>query len=369
MDWVRRCVWSAGAVALGAVLAGCGMPGAPMPPSLNLADPVTNLAATRTGDQVALTWTMPKMNTDKLLLNGNVQVHVCRREGTSGTCAAVADLQLAPGSEGTFKEALPQALATGEPHALTYFVELRNSNGRSAGLSNAAVVLAGEAPGPVEGLDAEVRKEGVVLHWTPVAQGPAATEVRLRRKLLTAPAAKAQQGPLAPPPEPVEQNLLVEAGGQAGRRTDGALDKDIRFGETYEYRAQRVAQISVNGKMLELDGPLSAPVRVEAADVFPPAVPTGLAAVAVAGENGGQPGIDLNWQPNTETDLAGYIVYRREGNGEWQRISPAQPVVGPGFHDARVEAGHTYDYAVTAIDQSGHESGRSAEAEETVPNP
>jgi hypothetical protein len=34
-----------------------------------------------------------------------------------------------------------------------------------------------------------------------------------------------------------------------------------------------------------------------------------------------------------------------------------------------VQAGHTYIYAVSAIDQGGHVSGRSAEAEETVPNP
>ena len=79
--------------------------------------------------------------------------------------------------------------------------------------------------------------------------------------------------------------------------------------------------------------------------------------------------IDLSWLPVTEADLAGYAVYRREGEGAWQRISPAQPVVGPAFHDPEVQPGHTYRYAVTAIDQLGHESARSPEAEETVPNP
>ena len=63
-------------------------------------------------------------------------------------------------------------------------------------------------------------------------------------------------GVLAPAPEAVEQNLLVEAEG-TGSRSD-ALDKDIRFGETYEYRAQRVARVKVDGETLELDGPLSA---------------------------------------------------------------------------------------------------------------
>jgi fibronectin type 3 domain-containing protein len=104
-------------------------------------------------------------------------------------------------------------------------------------------------------------------------------------------------------------------------------------------------------------------------DVFPPAVPTGLAAVATAADASSKASIDLSWQPGTDIDLAGYAVYRREAEGAWKRISPAQPVAGPAFHDAEVEAGHSYSYAVTAIDLGGHESDRSAEAQEAVPNP
>jgi hypothetical protein len=32
-----------------------------------------------------------------------------------------------------------------------------------------------------------------------------------------------------------------------------------------------------------------------------------------------------------------------------------------------VHAEHTYQYAVSAVDKSGHESARSAEVQETVP--
>jgi fibronectin type 3 domain-containing protein len=126
--------------------------------------------------------------------------------------------------------------------------------------------------------------------------------------------------------------------------------------------------VTVDGKTLELAGELSASVRVEANDVFPPTVPTGLAAVASLGGNGGETAVDLSWQPDTEADVAGYAVYRRESGAAWQRISPAEPVVGPAFHDAHVEPGHTYRYAVSAIDKGGHESARSEEAEESVPN-
>ncbi len=142
---------------------------------------------------------------------------------------------------------------------------------------------------------------------------------------------------MAPEPEPVDRNLLVE---RKESSPGNAVDQSIRFGESYEYEAQRVARVSVDGQTVELDGAFSAPVRVDAADVFPPAVPGGLAAVAVTGENNTPPAIDLSWcSRDTESDLAGYVVYRREGSAEWQRhLSPAQLLPGPAFHDAHVEA-------------------------------
>jgi hypothetical protein len=350
------------------VLSGCGMPGAPQPPSLNLPDRVTDLSAVRTGGQVSLTWTMPTKNTDKLLLKGNIAVRMCRNETASAGCSAVTTLQLAPRAGAAFTDALPPALAAGEPRVLTYFVELDNRKGRSAGLSNGAEILAGEAPPAVDGLTSEMSKDGVLLRWTPVPPQASPVAIRLVRKLLTPPAQKPSQGPLVQPAEPLQQRLLVEP----GSHPDRALDTSIRFGETYEYRAQRVARIAVNGEALELASPLSPPLRIEAVNLFPPGIPKDLAAVAAPGENGVGPSIDLSWLPDTEADLAGYFVYRREpaeAGAAWQRISPAAPVVGPGFHDANVQPGHLYAYAVSAIDREGHESAHSAEASDTVPVP
>jgi hypothetical protein len=366
----RAVFWPA-ALSFGLVLCGCGMPGAPQPPSLNLPDRVTDLSASRAGGQVALTWTMPKRNTDKLLLKGDVQTRVCRKEGNAGACVAAASLTFAPGADATFNDTLPAPLTTGAPRALTYFVELVNRKGRSAGLSNGAELLAGDAPAAVAELTATMAKDGVLLQWAPGPSetGPAGTEpttIRLERKLLSPPKPKAKsaESPLAPPAEPEERTLLVPAGAH-GR----ALDKDIRFGESYEYRAQRVASVTAGAQELELAGPFSAAVRIDAVKAFPPEAPAGLAAVATAGEEGIAPAIDLSWQPDTDSDLAGYIVYRREAGGAWQRISPAQLVVGPGYPDANVRPGHTYTYSVSAVDEEGHESARSIEAQETVPGP
>jgi hypothetical protein len=381
MQSARTFAWHAHAAALtcaaAVALAGCGMPGAPQPPSLNLPVPVNDLSAVRAGDHVTLAWSMPTRNTDKLLLDGNVAVRICRNQSSSANCSAIAALQLAPGADGSFNDALPSALAIGSPRILTYRVELDNRKGRSAGLSNSANVLAGGAPLPVTDLTAAVRPDGILLSWAAAPPGTSPTPIRLERKLLTPSTKKPAQGPLAPAPEPAEQNLLVESGPQADR----ALDSHIRFGETYEYRAQRFARVTVNGQTLELASAFSSPLRIDAENTFPPAVPTSLVAAATPAANGEPPAIDLSWLPVPSPDLAGYIIYRREppaANGTavptngssslgWQRISPTQPVVGPAWHDAAAQPGHTYQYAVSSIGQNGRESARSNEAQETVP--
>ena len=359
---LARTGWIATGLSLAFLLPGCGTPGAPQPPSLNLPDAVGDLSATRAGNHVTLTWTMPKRNTDRTIIKDDVPVRVCRRETEAAVCdPAGPDQMSAPGASGSYTDTLPSVLAAGTPRPISYFVELRNKKGRSAGLSNAANVLAGAAPAPIKELKVEVRKQGIVLSW--IANGEN-TAVRLERKLLKS-APKTDRGLLAPVPEPEKQYLLVEPGGELGR----AIDTTARFGESYEYRAQRVARVDLNGKMLELDGAYSAAVDVDVNDVFPPAVPTGLVAVATTAENGAAPAIDLSWQPDADPDIAGYIVYRREESGEWQRVSAGAPMVEPAFHDAQVQAGHSYRYAVSAVDKSGHESSRSNDAQDTVPQP
>jgi hypothetical protein len=364
MILLARAGCTAVGLSMALLLAGCGTPGAPQPPSLNLPDAVGDLTATRAGNRVALIWTMPKRNTDRTMIKDEVPVRVCRRESEAAACEPAGPNQMtAPGAAGTFTDELPAALATGTPRPLNYFVELRNRKGRSAGLSNAAVVLAGAAPASIDGLKADVRKQGVVLSWAAKGEN---TSVRLERKVLTADLngqhGPTEHGPLAPISEPEKQSLLVQAGEQ-GR----SIDKTARFGESYEYRAQPVTRVEVNGKTLELDGAFSSPIQVDVKDVFPPAVPAGLVAVASAGENNGSPSIDLSWHPDADPDVAGYMVYRREGDGEWQRVSGAASIVEPAFHDAQVQAGHTYQYAVSSVDKGGHESERSAAAQETVP--
>ena len=115
----------AGGRAAPLAFAGCGTPGAPMPPTLNLPDPVSRPGSRPHGQRgSAYLEDAKEKSTDKLLLRGVIPVRICRKAG-SGACVPVpANLGFPPEAAGDFKEMLPQALAAGEPRTLSYFVEL-----------------------------------------------------------------------------------------------------------------------------------------------------------------------------------------------------------------------------------------------------
>jgi fibronectin type 3 domain-containing protein len=114
----------------------------------------------------------------------------------------------------------------------------------------------------------------------------------------------------------------------------------------------------------QFEGDDTPAVRVFAHDVFPPAVPSGLQAVFSGA--GQQSFIDLIWAPDTDADLSGYNVFRREAGAAALKIN-TELVKAPAFRDMNVAAGKSYFYSVSAVDVRGNQSSRSQEASETVP--
>ena len=87
----------------------------------------------------------------------------------------------------------------------------------------------------------------------------------------------------------------------------------------------------------------------------PPAAPTGLVATA------GNQTISLDWNNNTEPDLAGYNVYRSTtSGGGYDKLNVAL-VSTSDYVDNSVTNGIPYYYVVTAVDTNDHESGYSSE--------
>src|SRR5206468_9739898 len=86
----------AGFCALAAVLmASCGSPGVPLPPSLELARPVTDLHAVRKGDQVTLTWTAPTRTTDGHNIRHFGATQICRNTEAALQACPIAIAEVA----------------------------------------------------------------------------------------------------------------------------------------------------------------------------------------------------------------------------------------------------------------------------------
>ena len=83
-----------------------------------------------------------------------------------------------------------------------------------------------------------------------------------------------------------------------------------------------------------------------------PQPPTGVGAAPVAGTSH----VDVSWQASTESDLAGYHVYRLTDDGLTH--ANANLIVGQTtFRDTGAAYGQTYAYLVTAVDTNGTEGG------------
>lgn len=74
--------------------------------------------------------------------------------------------------------------------------------------------------------------------------------------------------------------------------------------------------------------------------------------------------VQLAWDANTESDLAGYNVYRAE-SGTWTRLNSGL-LASPSFTDGNVEGGRTYTYAVKAVNAAGGESDSSNTIEVSI---
>ena len=93
-------------------------------------------------------------------------------------------------------------------------------------------------------------------------------------------------------------------------------------------------------------GPASPRTCVTPADTFAPAAPRSLAAIA------GEGVISLIWDPNTEADLAGYLVLRGEAPGDTLQAITPEPVTATTYRDTTARAGVRYVYAVVAVDRA-----------------
>lgn len=380
------------AVALLMGLSGCASIGPPLPPSLELPRAPSDLRAARKGDRVTLRWTVPARTTDRQSVRYLGKTRICRSldpalkqcEAPAGEAAPPADFaseRKSPAQKvtATFIDSLPSAIEQEHPAGFaTYAVEVLNTAGRGAGISNLVRVPLVPTLPPFSGFRAQPTGQGVTIAWLcPPASGRGRSDTRYRLRIYRHPETSAGETRIAEIDVtncawPGAAGALPDQASHASATASGQekavtsyLDQTIEWENTYFYRGAVVSVMEAAGKpAIEVEGDDTPEVKVFAHDVFPPAVPSGLQA-AFSGP-GQQAFIDLIWAPVTDADLEGYNIYRHEEGGSPVKVNP-ELVKTPAFRDAQVAAGKTYFYSVSAVDQRGNESGRSEEASERVP--
>jgi hypothetical protein len=377
-------------VAFCLLLVACAQTGAPLPPSLELPRPPTDLRASRKGNHVTLTWSEPTLTTDRQSVRYLGPALICRSADPDMTvCGNSVQLVNPPPSPvaapksrnhqlqapqrvpQTYTDTLaPGALSQNPDSELTYAVEVLNRNARGAGLSNRVhIPVIATLPAPSD-LAATLTANGVQLTWTSAARPSPQPGVENRYRIYRR---TEREAPNNPPNQTTEQNnsnnkkegRAIIAGEVPITQAGPAQFLDaIEWERTYLYWVTAVTTIHKPGTEVQVEGENTPEVRIVAHDIFPPSVPAGLQAVYSGA--GQKPFIDLIWAPVTSADLAGYNVYRSQANGSATRLN-SEPVKSPSYRDVAVAAGQTYIYTVSAVDVRGNESSRSDQASESVP--
>ena len=273
--------------------------------------------------QPALTWTIPYSQWSDYAQGQRIDVSLELGRIASG-------LELASGISGL------------KGRKLSFIAEVVSARRDRSESSTIETFVVCEPPPPPAAAAARITQEGILLEWRrgepSGATAPAAPGARLGiyRQRSTEPR---PDSPLA----------TVTTG-------DTWLDNTAAIGSEYKYL---IRESAATGHCESADSP---PITATRVDLFPPAPPEGLAAVAEHGA------IRLFWRPGRETDLRGYRVYRADGPDKaWRLLTPGD-LSATSYTDEDVIPGVVYSYAVTARDGADpvNESAWSDPAVETL---
>ena len=284
------------------LLTGCGKVGAPLPPFIRIPERVTDLAVHQDGNNLILTWTNPATYIDGSEATDLAQIQIRANDVIVMKVGATA-----AGKTQTVAVPVGAALDVSRSFSVT----AETTPGKQSQVSNTVSIAPVAVPGKVLNLRAIVDQRHVTLMWDKPQDHPElANAYRVSR---TAPA---------------ETQIVSEPRYEELRYRPGEM-------YTYEVTAMR--------GMVRGVGPESTSVVIE--DKIPPQIPAGLDIVV------SETGAFVTWSANSESDLAGYRVFRN-GMAVSDRL-----ITTNSFFDADYRTG--FSYSVSAVDEFGNESAQS----------
>jgi hypothetical protein len=363
------------------LLAGCGAPGEPVERKAPTPTAINDLAATQQGDDVILTFTLPKESVEGRELKQPPAIEIFRDFQPIPPAGAAPAAGAAVSKAPTLLVTIPSAMVeqydtrrqiryadelrpddfTQHPGAqAVYMVRTRTSPKKVSASSNAVPLRVEPAADPITDLGAEVIHQGIILTWTPPQKTAVGTVApvalyRIFRREVTQTTA-----PSPTPQASQSQKLSVQIGDCPA---PPFRDTQIQFGKTYVYTVRSVVQYP-DLQIESLDSP---PITVSPLDTFPPAAPQGLVVVLVPAQGAAPAYLDLSWSISAENDIAGYNIYRTEQEGAPGQKQNPELLRTPAFRDMNTLPGHRYFYTVTAVDRVGNESPVSVPASGEVP--
>lgn len=349
------------------LLCSCAAQAPPHPPRIERPVQVRDLTAEQVGTAIELRFTRPDVATDGELLTKPIEIEILRGVTPAAKPGDNANARPAPETPSARRTTLkgsdlsrhtvdgkieysdqlaPADFSRFLGSALTFRVRAltRGFRGRpiESALSNTARVTLLDVSRPVEGLAVEVTEKALKLRWSApsemVSGRPAATIAGYR-------VYRSDNG----------KSGFYQHVGETPEHS--YADASFEFGRLHFYKVRAVSR--ADGQTAEsLD---SAVVEIVPRDVFPPAPPAGLTGLYTAGA------VELIWNPNTEPDLAGYNIYRRETENHAERLNP-ELLRSPLSRDTALMPDRRYTYWVTAVDLSGNESAPSSEVRVESPH-
>jgi hypothetical protein len=366
---------------------GCASPGEPVERKPPVPTPIKDLAAEQAGNTVVLTFTLPRETADRRPLKQPPDIEIYRSFSGANAGASLKSRSAPPGLLVTIPSAMvshyteqghiryvdeltPEVFRQDANESAIYIVRTRASMKKSSPDSNSVSVRVYPAAEPIEDLKAAVAHSAVTLTWTapqtsPIGPAPAVKEYRIYRAEVPTPRTSSeppsrgqQQAPASPTPtwKPTPRKI-------AETQSTTYQDARAEWGKTYVYSVRSVAEYS-GEEVASSDSNLA---TITVRNIVPPSAPHGLVVVFVPAEGETPAHLDLSWGINSETDVAGYNVYRSEQQGTGGTRLNSELLPTPAFRDMSTVVGHRYFYSVTAVDRSGNESAPSARVSGDVP--